>query len=299
MVETQSHSHVFSGKANERYEEFGRKLAPLASGGETSKHRHWRAPFVDEVPAALLHCSALHLCSRVCAAVLWKRIMTVTVGGYFVTLGGHAVFSSLSVCGRFYGLPAAHTYTHTSRLRVSHRGIEWFRFPIKARCKRDGRMSSSGVVAPNLPSPIGGHPPLSLSLSLFLAMKPPSPPSPCPVSPLPLSFLFFVESRYKRFLFSRENKTARECPQCGELSVGDPAATWEMRCGACGCAFCYEHGGAHMGRTCAEYVESTADGAFGARERVPFVVPFAGLDFFLPSALLPRSGCWTFCFFEG
>lgn len=35
----------------------------------------------------------------------------------------------------------------------------------------------------------------------------------------------------------------------------------EMRCGECGCVFCYEHGGAHQGKTCAEYVEATADGA--------------------------------------
>ncbi|CAM9216983.1 unnamed protein product [Ectocarpus fasciculatus] len=32
-----------------------------------------------------------------------------------------------------------------------------------------------------------------------------------------------------------------------------------MRCGECGHVFCYEHGGAHEGRTCAEYVEATAD----------------------------------------
>lgn len=86
--------------------------------------------------------------------------------------------------------------------------------------------------------------------------------------------VFFVEGRYDRFLFFREHKTARECPQCGELSVGDPAATWEMRCGGCGCVFCYEHGGAHRGRTCTEYVESTADGACGvnAHDWVPCVV---------------------------
>lgn len=67
-------------------------------------------------------------------------------------------------------------------------------------------------------------------------------------------------SRYARFLFSREHKTARECPKCGKLSVGDPSVSWEMRCGGCGAVFCYEHGGAHEGRSCAEYVESTADG---------------------------------------
>ncbi|CAN0514518.1 unnamed protein product, partial [Ectocarpus sp. 8 AP-2014] len=65
--------------------------------------------------------------------------------------------------------------------------------------------------------------------------------------------------RYARFLFSREHKTARECPRCANLSVGDPSVSLEVRCGECGYVFCYEHGGAHQGKTCAEYVEATAD----------------------------------------
>ncbi|CAB1120690.1 unnamed protein product [Ectocarpus sp. CCAP 1310/34] len=68
-----------------------------------------------------------------------------------------------------------------------------------------------------------------------------------------------TQRKYARFLFSREHKAARECPRCANLSVGDPSASLEMRCGACGCVFCYEHGGAHQGKTCAEYVDATAD----------------------------------------
>ncbi|CAM9938836.1 unnamed protein product, partial [Sphacelaria rigidula] len=64
--------------------------------------------------------------------------------------------------------------------------------------------------------------------------------------------------RYRRFLFCRENKTARECPRCSYLQRGDPAVP-EMRCRRCGKIYCYEHGGAHEGMTCSEYVESTAD----------------------------------------
>lgn len=33
-----------------------------------------------------------------------------------------------------------------------------------------------------------------------------------------------------------------------------------MKCIDCGAEFCYYHGGAHEGRTCAEYIESTAEG---------------------------------------
>ncbi|CAN0479545.1 unnamed protein product, partial [Hapterophycus canaliculatus] len=65
------------------------------------------------------------------------------------------------------------------------------------------------------------------------------------------------KNRYSRFLFCREHKTARECPTCSKLSIGDPSASLEMRCGGCGAVFCYEHGGAHEGKTCAEYIEST------------------------------------------
>eukprot|EP00903_Cladosiphon_okamuranus_P015207 g14055.t1 len=65
--------------------------------------------------------------------------------------------------------------------------------------------------------------------------------------------------KYARFLFFREHKTARECPKCGKLSVGDPSVSLEIRCSGCGVVFCYEHGGAHEGRSCAEYVESIAD----------------------------------------
>ncbi|CAM9190792.1 unnamed protein product [Ectocarpus sp. 6 AP-2014] len=68
-----------------------------------------------------------------------------------------------------------------------------------------------------------------------------------------------TQRKYARFLFSREHKTARECPRCANLSVGDPSVSLEMRCGECGYVFCYEHGGAHQGKTCAEYVEATAD----------------------------------------
>ena len=33
-----------------------------------------------------------------------------------------------------------------------------------------------------------------------------------------------------------------------------------MRCGGCGAEYCYFHGGAHEGKTCADHIESTADG---------------------------------------
>eukprot|EP00752_Nemacystus_decipiens_P005154 g4677.t1 len=68
-----------------------------------------------------------------------------------------------------------------------------------------------------------------------------------------------TSQKYARFLFFRKHKTARECPKCGKLSVGNPSVSWEMRCGGCGAVFCYEHGGAHEGKSCAEYLESTAD----------------------------------------
>ncbi|CAM9247300.1 unnamed protein product [Ectocarpus sp. 13 AM-2016] len=68
-----------------------------------------------------------------------------------------------------------------------------------------------------------------------------------------------TQRKYARFLFSREHKAARECPRCTKLSVGNPTVSLEMRCGECGCVFCYEHGGAHQGKPCAEYVEATAD----------------------------------------
>ncbi|CAM9830360.1 unnamed protein product, partial [Scytosiphon promiscuus] len=67
-----------------------------------------------------------------------------------------------------------------------------------------------------------------------------------------------INQKYDRFLFAREHETARECPRCSKLSVGDPAASSEMRCDWCGAVFCYEHGGAHEGKSCREYIESTA-----------------------------------------
>lgn len=66
-------------------------------------------------------------------------------------------------------------------------------------------------------------------------------------------------TRYKRFLFCRENEHARECSQCGHLQIGDPDRP-EMRCDSCGATFCYEHGGAHEGRSCAEHEAATAEG---------------------------------------
>ncbi|CAM9767455.1 unnamed protein product, partial [Laminaria digitata] len=64
--------------------------------------------------------------------------------------------------------------------------------------------------------------------------------------------------KYARFLFCREHKTARECPRCSKLQVGDPLKV-EMCCTSCRTVFCYDHGGAHEGKSCAEYSETTAD----------------------------------------
>lgn len=42
--------------------------------------------------------------------------------------------------------------------------------------------------------------------------------------------------------------------------MGDPLVK-EMQCPNCLSNFCYDHGGAHEGKTCAEHVEANADGA--------------------------------------
>lgn len=87
----------------------------------------------------------------------------------------------------------------------------------------------------------------------------------CGLSPSPLPHivypsLSFAADRYARFLFCREHKTARECPECNNLQVGDPSKP-EMQCSGCHTKFCYNHGGAHPEKSCADYTASISAGA--------------------------------------
>ncbi|CAM9230041.1 unnamed protein product [Discosporangium mesarthrocarpum] len=67
-----------------------------------------------------------------------------------------------------------------------------------------------------------------------------------------------VLEKYHRFKFSRENEHARECPRCECQQVGDPLLP-QMVCQSCGTTYCYTHGGAHQGKSCAEHERATAE----------------------------------------
>jgi hypothetical protein len=63
----------------------------------------------------------------------------------------------------------------------------------------------------------------------------------------------FME-KFERFRCSLDNPNLRECPKCSNSQPGDPKKV-EMVCENqdCKTAFCFEHGGAHPGKTCGEY----------------------------------------------
>lgn len=62
-------------------------------------------------------------------------------------------------------------------------------------------------------------------------------------------------SKYDRFLYSRENPNARECPKCDYQQIGDMDSPDHpvIICIDCKYQYCYEHGGAHENKTCSEY----------------------------------------------
>ena len=67
--------------------------------------------------------------------------------------------------------------------------------------------------------------------------------------------------KYNRFKFSRENKNARECPQCRAFQIGQPDVTPQIVCQDCGTRFCFFHSNAHdfdRFPTCEDYEKSIA-----------------------------------------
>lgn len=67
-----------------------------------------------------------------------------------------------------------------------------------------------------------------------------------------------TERRYLRFKFFRDNRHGRECPNCEHLQIGKEKQN-QMICAKCSCEYCFLHGGAHNGKTCAEYEDSIAE----------------------------------------
>jgi hypothetical protein len=67
-------------------------------------------------------------------------------------------------------------------------------------------------------------------------------------------------ARYERALALAASPNAVECPrkECGAVQEGS-AARPAMRCASCGADFCFSHGGAHPGRSCAEFDRLHAD----------------------------------------
>jgi hypothetical protein len=69
--------------------------------------------------------------------------------------------------------------------------------------------------------------------------------------------------KYHRFKFCKENKHARECPNCHTFMLGTPDTTSKIICSYCDHTFCYYHSNAHDFEkypTCADY-EKTLEAA--------------------------------------
>eukprot|EP00922_Rhytidocystis_sp_ex-Travisia-forbesii_P005510 GHVS01008027.1.p1 GENE.GHVS01008027.1~~GHVS01008027.1.p1 ORF type:complete len:735 (+),score=207.66 GHVS01008027.1:439-2643(+) len=94
-----------------------------------------------------------------------------------------------------------------------------------------------------------------------------SPSSNCN-APIPHSYLlsFLLSSppllsRYSSLKFMRDNPSASSCPRCQHMQTNTTTTnkrrvTGPVRCVLCGHVYCYEHGDAHHGITCAEFVRS-------------------------------------------
>ena len=64
--------------------------------------------------------------------------------------------------------------------------------------------------------------------------------------------------KYQRFKAFHVNANNRECPKCGHVQAGDPAAP-QMRCNSCGLLYCFAHSNAHAPtESCSDYEARTA-----------------------------------------
>jgi hypothetical protein len=60
-----------------------------------------------------------------------------------------------------------------------------------------------------------------------------------------------TRKKVRRIRAKAANPNLQECPKCDELIAGDPSLP-DMTCASCQTAFCFHHGLAHAGRSCAK-----------------------------------------------
>lgn len=86
-----------------------------------------------------------------------------------------------------------------------------------------------------------------------------------PIDTVDIEAIFHDDSttleKYRKYIYSKENKTARDCPRCNHVQLGTPEVTPVMICTECGLKYCYFHANAHdfnQFPTCEEYEASIA-----------------------------------------
>jgi hypothetical protein len=62
-------------------------------------------------------------------------------------------------------------------------------------------------------------------------------------------------SKYLRFLEMKSNPSYRECPKCGQATIGS-IDHLNITCTQCSESFCFLHSNAHPGRTCQQYMRA-------------------------------------------
>ncbi len=86
-----------------------------------------------------------------------------------------------------------------------------------------------------------------------------------PIIALDIEHLFASDEstldKYHRYIYAKENKTARDCPNCSHAQLGTPDITPVMICEKCGLKYCFFHANAHdfdKFPTCEAYEASIA-----------------------------------------
>eukprot|EP00051_Salpingoeca_urceolata_P008403 m.105687 g.105687 ORF g.105687 m.105687 type:complete len:505 (+) comp15734_c0_seq1:58-1572(+) len=108
--------------------------------------------------------------------------------------------------------------------------------------------------------------------------------------------------RYRRLALLRSDKRLCECPTCGAFQRGNPEQSSVMVCSECEVEYCFFHGLAHKGSTCAEFTERTAKDDIMSRRVINQLskpCPGCGMPIELAGGC-PHVKCWScgedFCF---